>query len=100
MGGEAERDGRHPVSRPCCLARMCAAMRRRQPRDRIDYDFVSADNEAVTSTERRAQRRGRGASQHFPPRRSPVFREREGSEEDLFKVTHFLYLSSGERRDG
>lgn len=67
VGGEAERDGRHPVSRPCCLARMCAAMRRRQPRDRIDYDFVSADNEAVTSTEPRAQRRGRGASQHFPP---------------------------------
>ena len=37
-GGGGGWKGRHPVSRPRCLARMCAAMRRRQPRDRIDYD--------------------------------------------------------------
>lgn len=41
---------------------MFAAVGRRQPRDRIDYDSVSDDNEPVTRTEG-----GGGQSQHFPP---------------------------------
>lgn len=62
-GGERKRGT--PVSWPRCLAQMFAAMRRRQPQERIDYDSVSADNEPVTRTGPWGRQ---GASQHFPQR--------------------------------
>lgn len=85
---------------------MCAAMRRRQPRDRIDYDFACADNEPVTRTggppgaDRSAEDEGATVPvSTFPP--IVIVRCCSTAEgEDLFKAIHSLYLSSGERRDG
>lgn len=78
--------------------------------------FVSADNEPVTRTGGPGADRGpwcQSALSSVALLRTAVFffffqcggavggeREKEGGEEDLFKATHFLYLSSGERRDG
>lgn len=78
-------------------------MRRRQPRDRIDYDSVSADNEPVTRTGPRGRQGAAVPVSTFPPTLSVRCRfgaGGEGEREDFFKATHFLYLSSGERRDG
>lgn len=85
------------MSWPRRLAQMFAAMRRRQPQDRIDYDSVSADNEPVTRTGPGADR---GPVSTFPGARwrAAVLVWRGGKRrEDLFKATHFQYLSSGER---
>lgn len=82
-----EKKEKHPESR-----------RRRSPKDRRDFDLVSVDNQPVTSTGPRG-RQGPWLQSAHSQCCGIWCRGREVKKISL-KPPTFLYLSSGERRDG